>query len=113
MAKQQNPTKEKRYHVTQKWNGEDLQPLAKRIGENEAIEAFLESWLDADASMANDHVWKIFFFKNLEEAQEHQGIFGGEILEIDADILELEKDLIEGYECTSFDVPKEFIRKVK
>lgn len=113
MAKQQDPTKEIRYHVTKEWDGEDLQPLAKRIGENEAIEVFLESWPDTDASMANDHVWKIFFYKSLEEAQEHQGVFGGEILEIDADILELETDLIEGYEHTSFDIPKEFIRKVK
>jgi len=104
---------EVRYHVAKEWDGEDLQPLAKRIGENEAIEAFLESWPDADASMANDHVWKIFLYSTLAEAQEHRDVFGGEILEIDADILEIEKDLIEGYEYTSFDVPKESIRRRK
>jgi len=85
------------YHVTPKWDGQDLAPAASRIGEAEAIEMFMAKWETDDTSFAQDQVSKVYLYNNIEQAVSHQDTYGGEILVIDATYLDIVIDEIEGY----------------
>ena len=85
-----------KYHVTPKWDGEDLETAAQRMGEEAAIEMFCEKWATEDASYAADQVTKIFLYATMDEAKEHQENFDGEILEISDEWLEVFEDWTEG-----------------
>ena len=101
-----------KYHVTEKWDGKELQSAANRMGEEAAITMFMEKWETDDASFAADQVHYIYLYDTLEDAQNHQETYGGEILIIDDRYLELDIDPIEGYAVTFYDIPSELIEKV-
>jgi hypothetical protein len=85
------------YHVTPHWNGEELKSLASQLGECDAIDAFMAKWQTDDSSFAQDQVTNIYFYNTLDEAQDHQDEYGGEILAIDDTYLTITMDPIEGY----------------
>lgn len=85
------------YHVTPKWDGQDLKSAASRLGECEAIDIFMAKWQTEDSSFAQDQVVKIYFYRSLAEAINHQENYGGEILDIDDTWLDIKVDEIEGY----------------
>lgn len=85
-----------KYHVTPKWDGENLQPAARRLGEEEAIEMFCAKWDTEDTSYAADQVWKVFMYATIEEARDHVDNFGGEILAINDEWLDIFEDMTEG-----------------
>lgn len=85
-----------KYHVTQQWDGKDLESASQRMGEEEAIEMFMKKWMCDDSSFAADQVTKIYVYATLSEAQAHQDSYDGEILEIDDTYLELREDWSEG-----------------
>lgn len=85
-----------KYHVTQNWNGKDLKTAADFMGEEEAIEMFCEKWNTDDTSYAQDQIRKIYLYATIEEAQEHQDIYGGEILAINDEWLDIFEDWTEG-----------------
>lgn len=71
-------------HVAKNWNGEQLESLADYLGsETEAIEQFIERWVDVDAGFAAYHVDLIHLYASLADAIGYQKRYGGEILEID------------------------------
>lgn len=101
-----------KYHVTPKWNGEDIVTASEYFGgEEAAIEAFCAKW-DADTSFAYDQITKIFLFDTLEEAFEFQAEYGGEILEIEDTYIELNVDQIEGYKYTRTRINKSDIIRI-
>jgi hypothetical protein len=102
------------YHVTPKWDGNDLETAASRLGEVEAIEMFLAKWEIDDASFAADQVTKIYLYATFEQAQEHQAMYDGEILEIDDRYLEVFTDWSEGIAnlAVRHNIPKSDIRRL-
>lgn len=101
-----------KYHVTPKWNGNDLKTAADYLGEEEAIEMFLEKWETDDVSFAADQVTKIYLYETLADAQSHQKSYGGEILEIDDEWLEIRIDEVEGYPTVRNSISKNDIKRV-
>ena len=99
-----------KYHVTN-WDGENLQTAAQRFGEAEAIEMFCEKW-DTDASFATDQVTKIYLYHTLSEAQDHKDTYGGEILEINDEYLDVAIDEIEGYSTVRYEIDKDAIKRI-
>ena len=107
----------KYYHVAKNWNGEQLESLSSYLGsETEAIEQFIERWVDADAGFAAYHVNLIHLHASLADAIEYQKRHGGEILEIDeqGDDLEIRIDDLEyPHPVTTYPVDKQYIKKIK
>lgn len=85
------------YHVAHHWDGKELRSLANRLGERAAIDVFMAKWQTDDSSFAQDQVASIYFYRTLAEAQDHQDIYGGEILAIDETYIDISVDPIEGY----------------
>lgn len=105
---------QKYYHVTEKWDGLDLECLADRLGEEDAIEEFCQRWDCDNAAFAADQVCKVYLYATLSEAMDHQEDFGGEILEIDGEYIDTMEDWAEGrcVICTMDSVPAEAITKL-
>ena len=101
----------KLYHVTPKWNGQNLQTAEQLFGED-AVEYFMDKWGCYDSSFAQDQVSRIYFYATLDEAQAHQDAFDGEILEIDASYIEIETDEVEGHICTRHQVNALDIKRI-
>ncbi len=101
----------KLYHVTEKWDGKDLQTAYDRLGDD-AIEYFMEKWDCDDSAFAADQITSIYFYATVEQAQNHQDNYGGEILEIDAEYIETEIDSIEGHICTQYPVRSQDIKRL-
>lgn len=99
------------FHVCTAWDGSDLSPLAKRLGEAEAIEAWLERWPEG-GDLVHDHVHAIHLYDTLEAAQEHADAFGGTVLAIDAQLVELDRDIMEfDHPITRAVIPARAIRE--
>ncbi len=103
-----------KYHVTPEWDGGNLQTAAKRFGEVEAIEMFIAKWNCDDASFAADQVAKIYLYGTIDEAMAHQAEYGGEVLEIDDEYLEIATDYAEGQPvlCTRNEIRSEDIKRI-
>ncbi|MCP3966682.1 MAG: hypothetical protein GY718_10080 [Lentisphaerae bacterium] len=86
-----------KYHVTKKWDGENLECAADYMGEDEAIDMFCEKWGTEDGAFAGDQVHKIFAYNTIAEAKEHQKDWGGQILAINDEFLEFDEDWTEGH----------------
>lgn len=82
------------YHVCAAWDGSDLEPLAKRMGEAAAIEAWMGRWPNG-GDLVHDHVHATHLYDTIEAAREHADAFGGTVLEIDAVLVEIERDTME------------------
>ena len=78
----------KYYHVTQSWDGGDLESLYNREGDD-AYEIFAKRWPES-GGMAYNHINLIHLHDNISDAERFVRDFGGEILEI-----ELEEDDVE------------------
>ena len=104
-----------KYHVTPKWNEENLQTAVEFLGESEAVEMFMTKWETPDSSYAIDQVHKIYLYATIDEAREHQEVYGGEILEIDDQWLDIFEDWTEGSPvlATRNSINKDYIRKIK
>ena len=76
------------YHVCEHWDGGDLESLYARYGQ-EAYQRYAERWPEA-GELAQYHVHVIHLHSSLEEAEEYQEAYGGEILVIDDPDDELE-----------------------
>ena len=69
------------YHVCRdEWDGGDLISLYQQEGE-EAYQIYAERWPEA-GELAQYHVHYVHLYATLDEAKEHQGKYGGEILVI-------------------------------
>ena len=103
-----------KYHVTLQWNGKSLQTAARFYGEAEAIEMFMKKWRTEDSAFAGDQVHKIYLYNTIEEARDHQKIYGGEILEIDDEWLEIFEDVSEGTPMLAVDreIDQKYIRRL-
>jgi len=103
------------YHVSQTYQGGDLESSATQMGESEAIEAFCEKWDNADASLAVYHVNYIHCHDTIEQAREFAEEFGGNVFAIDADAMaddyiEIERDTLEyDHPIIRDEIPAEFI----
>jgi len=84
----------KYYHVTNKWDEGNLKSLADMIGESEAIEVYASKWPEA-GGLAIDHINVIHLHHEKEEAESFVADFGGEILEIDGEEIEVVIDTLE------------------
>jgi hypothetical protein len=102
------------YHVVPKeWDGSDIEPLAERIGLEEAVQTFLAKWEHeggiVDPLMAERHVQRVFLHSSLAQAREYAGYYGGIVLKIDPEELDyVERDEYEG-ELFTNRVPAEAI----
>ena len=84
---------ERMYHVTPKWDGGDLLSLYEQLG-NVAYDIFAQKHeIDNKLGIGNAHFVHCHY--TVEEAREYKKIFGGQILEIDASMLEVKHDCIE------------------
>jgi len=86
----------KYYHVCTKWDGLNLESLYKQHGK-EAYDIFATRWPEA-GELAVYHVNVIHLHATIEDAQEMQSSFGGEILVIndpDGDELDVKNDTLE------------------
>lgn len=100
-----------KYHVTKNWDGGDLESLAMRTGdESEAIEIFCERWPEASEA-ADLHVHCVFLHDTIEKAREFAASFGGEILEIDDEYLDIKVDPYEGELYVKDMIDAEYISK--
>lgn len=78
----------KAYHVCETeggWDGKALLSLSKRLGEADAIEAYEERWPEADPT---PDIYQVHLCRTLEDARQWVAERGGQILEIDLDLLE-------------------------
>ena len=102
-----------KYHVTNKWDGEDLESAELRFGTEEAIEMFCKKWDTEDVAFAQSQINNIYLFDTMEQAVEHQKFYGGEILEIDDEYIDTSTDTIEGF-TVAYDnkISKEYIKKI-
>lgn len=93
------------YHVTKKWDGEDLVPI------NDPDE-FAMRWPDA-GSLGQVHAYRVHMWFSLDEADEHRDTFGGEILVIDESMFDYETDDLElnCIHATARRVPADAIRR--
>lgn len=82
------------YHVTDHWDGGDLESLVTRIGENEGYDAFLERWPDA-GELTFYHANRVHLFDSLEKAERFCAAYGDEILIIDGEGLDIDLDTLE------------------
>ena len=103
---------EKMYHVCPRWNGDDLLSLYEQMGE-EAYDAFaVKHGIGNELGIGNAHFVHCHY--TVEEAREHQRAFGGEILEVDASVLEVKHDCIEyPHPKVRGIIPKQYVRRVK
>lgn len=83
----------KLYHVVKNYNGGDLESLYEQHG-SEAYDIFAEKWPEAGA-LGHYHAHYIHLHSTKEDAEAFAAEFGGEILEIKADDLEVEIDGLE------------------
>jgi hypothetical protein len=103
---------EMKYHVTKNWDGGDLESLAMRVGDDqEAMEIFCDRWPEAGEA-ADLHIHCIFLYASLEQAIAHQENFGGEILEINDEYLEIREDPYEGELYVRDEIEAEYIKKI-
>lgn len=100
---------ERMYHVCPRWDGGDLLSLFEQIGE-EAYAVFAQKY-GIDNKLGIDNAHFVHCHYTVEEAREHQRIFGGEILEIDASMLEVKHDCIEyPHPKVRGRIPKQYVR---
>jgi len=81
------------YHVCKNWDGCNIESLYKQYGD-EAYRIFAKKWPDA-AELAEYHVHYVHCHFALDEAKEYQTEFGGEIIAIDAEYLDVVIDTLE------------------
>lgn len=102
-----------KYHVSKNWDGGDLESLAIRCGdESEAIEKFCKRWPEA-CDAADMHVHCVFLHSTIEAAKEFSATYGGEILEIDDEYLDIQKDPYEGELYVKDMIDSEYVNKSK
>ena len=81
------------YHVCRDWDGNNLQSLYEQYGD-QAYDIFLSKWPDA-GELAEYHVHYIHCHSALDEAKEYQAEYGGQIIAIDAEYLDVIIDNLE------------------
>ena len=81
------------YHVCKNWDRCNLKSLYEQY-ENQAYEMFLEKWPEA-SELVEYHVHYIHCHFTLDEAREYQAEYGGQIIAIDTDNLEVVIDKLE------------------
>jgi len=100
------------YHVAHNYTGGDLLSLYEQHGED-AYEMYADKWPDA-GELAQYHTHYIHLHETLVDAQTYQSEFGGTILEINADELEIKLDTLEYKHPMVRDyIEEEYIREVK
>lgn len=101
----------KKYHVSKNWNGRDLESLTTFLGDyNEAIEQFCERWPECTEA-ADLHVTYVFLYDSVQLAEQHAATFGGDILEINCEHIDLVIDPYEGFCCVKNSIDSEYIKK--
>ena len=99
------------YHVVKHWDGGDLLSLYQQIGDA-AYEGYAEKWPEA-GELGQYHIHYIHLHATLEQAREFAEEFGGEILEISADDLDIEMDRLEYPHPMVRDcIPAEYIKRI-
>jgi hypothetical protein len=99
------------YHVSENWDGGDLLSLYRQIG-TDAYEEYADRWPDA-GELGVYHVHYIHLHSTLGEAKAFADEFGGEILEINADDLDIEMDRLEYPHPMVRDcIPAEYIKRI-
>lgn len=101
------------YHVCQCWDGGDLMSLLDQHNgdESAALEEFAARWPEA-GELGVYHISYIHLWDSLDQAEQFQSWFGGEILEINGDDLEIERDSLEfDHPITRDIIPKTNIRR--
>lgn len=84
------------YHVAEKWDGEAIESLFDRFG-NDAEQMFIERWPDC-GELSQDHPYVIHLHDNLSDAEEYveylksEGAQTAQILKIDGTNLDIEED---------------------
>ena len=104
------------YHVvgSNYHDGDGLKSLYKQH-KDDAYDIFDSRWPDNNG-LGHYHAHYIFFYDNLEDAQEHAMEFGGKILAVDPRYIDdLKFDMLEkpGYWVTSNDVPPIALRTIE
>ena len=84
----------KLYHVCANYDGGDLMTAARMMGELEAIESYVAKWPEA-GELAAAHVNMIHLHETIDQAREFAAIYGGAVLEIDAEYLDVVVDSLE------------------
>ena len=75
---------EKFYHVTEKWDGYELESLQAQYGDN-ALDVFVERWPEAE-NLAYEHSNRIHMFDNIADALDFKTeTKSSQILEISLD----------------------------
>ena len=104
-------TNSKYYHVcADGWDGEDLESLYTIYGEK-AYDMFQEKWPET-GDMCFTHAHMVHMHLTLDDAVEYQGEYGGEIVEISTEDLDIIIDYEEYPHPVTKNVPKEYIKKI-
>lgn len=107
----------KYYHVTEKWDGGDLESLVSIHGESEAIDIFAERWPEA-VDLAYEHSSRIHLHDKIDDARRYAAVDDGEILEITLDgdareeVFLMIDDLEYPHPVACENIPAEYIRRV-
>jgi hypothetical protein len=74
------------YHVCKRWDGHDLESLYRQH-RDDAYAIYADRWPDA-GELAQYHIMVVHCYDNIDDAIAHKDAFGGDVLAIDADVLD-------------------------
>jgi hypothetical protein len=100
------------YHVVIKdWDGDDLLSLYQQIGDA-AYEEYAEKWPEA-GELGQYHVHYVHLHATLDQAREFVEEFGGEILEVNTEDLDIVIDNLEYPHSMVRDrIPAEYVKRI-
>lgn len=76
------------YHIVDdSYTGGDLESLYNQYDED-AESIYMQRWPEA-GDLVNSHIYMIHMYDNLQDALEHKEVFGGRILQINGEDLEV------------------------
>lgn len=102
----------KLYHVAKDYDGGDLESLYVREG-NDAFDIYAEKWPEA-GELGQYHVMYVHCHDNLKDAESFVDTYGGKVLEINADDLDVEMDTLEyPHPMVKEYIPAEYIKEIK